>query len=148
NNQCVSRLWWLGAGATRREGGRLVRRWGGSGGRLVWSGTPLPSLSMVGCLVSSPGSASSAGRARGGMVAGGFGCSLDRLTPTRGRVGEEGTSGATIGSPNPTSCGKEVPDEHGMRLGSASRPDHLRRVDPRDRGGVAGPDLLPRPGPG
>src|SRR5207245_6832625 len=78
--------------------------------------------------------------------------SLDRLTPTPWPLVPgasqvtSGTSSATIGlSRYPDCCSKEVPDEHGMWIGSASRPDHLRRRGGGVRRGVARPSVAARP---
>src|SRR5205085_2274695 len=107
---------------------------------LVAGPAPLSSLPMIGVRTGLAGSASSAGRTGTVQATSWLVCSLDRLTPTRwqqacgvrppgidGVTG--GTSSATIGlSSCPDCCSKEVPDEHGMWVGSAPRPDHLRRV--------------------
>ena len=55
---------------------------------------------------------------------------------------------ATIRFVNCRSSSKEVPDEHGMWLGSASAADHLRRDRHGVGGGVAGPGVAARPRPG
>src|SRR5215203_1469763 len=55
---------------------------------------------------------------------------------------------ATIRFVNYRRSSKEVPDEHGMWLGSASAADHLRRVGHDVGGGVAGPGVAARPRPG
>ena len=53
---------------------------------------------------------------------------------------------ATIRFLNCLSSSKEVLDEHGMWLGSASSADHLRRCGDGVGGGVAGPGVAARPG--
>ena len=55
---------------------------------------------------------------------------------------------ATIRFVNYRSSSKEVPDEHGMWVGSASAADHLRRDGHGVGGGVAGPGVAARPRPG
>src|SRR5438132_7896884 len=139
----------------RRVVMRKEEREGNRGDQLkvvVVESAPLSSLAMIGGTTDRGGSASSAGRTWRVAATGRWVCSLDRLTPTRWpqarRVSQVtvGTSSATIGlSSCPDCCNKEVPDEHGMWVGSASRPDHLRRLGGGLRRGVARPSVAARP---